>query len=261
MIEVLLLEDNPNDCEALRAATKDFDNIVITAVTDSAIEARRLVLEHDFNAMIVDLELPDGDGASFIYELPTLLPDKRPFVLVTTRTTSEYVLKSTRERGAYIVQKFNKNYTPNYVLQIISRFAPYGDYQCDPVALPTLPILTPEEERKRAVLARMRKLIESFGGASSLDGYCLIVDTVIMFMESPNGKPSLSKQVYPVLESRYGKAPNNIEHVMRYFIETLWNSKPKELLREGVPCSKKTGKCTILQFCSYLANRFRDDYI
>lgn len=261
MIEVLLIEDDPHEVEALRSTARDYKRIAITAVTASAIEARRLVLEHDFQALIVDLELPDGDGASFILELPSLLPDKLPFVLVTTRTTSEYVLSAIRAEHTYIVQKFNMTYTPDYVLQLIELFS--CDKECPPKASysPILPAHTPEKERQNIVKQQICKLMQSFGGSPSLDGYEMVLDTTIIFMEKKRGKPSLSKEVYPILQERYRKSPTNIEHSMRYFIETLWSERSEKMVREGVPCSKRTGRCTIRQFCSYLADRFRDDYL
>lgn len=260
MIEVLLIEDDPQEVEALRATAKDFKNIAITAVTDSAIEARRLVLEHTFNALIVDLELPDGDGASFILELPSLLPDQLPFIVVTTRTTSEYVLSAVRAQKAFVVQKFNRTYSPGYVLQLVDRMSTYEDKPREASPLPLPPLLTPKEERQKAVELRMRKLLQSLGGSPSYDGFEMVLDTAILFMEKRWGKPSLSKEVYPILQEKYRKSPGNIEHSMRFFIESLWNKGSDKLLQENIPCSKRTGRCTITQFCAYLANQFRDDY-
>lgn len=260
MIRTLLIEDNAADAEALRSAAKDSNEIAITAITDSVIEARQLVMEQDFDAMIIDLELPDGDGASFIFELPTLLPHANPFILVTTQTRSQHVLQCVREQGAYVIQKFNSNYNPPCILQMVSLFSPYFNKHL-PSPTPYLSVYAPDDLHKEAVLAQIRAQLEYFGGLPKLTGFKYVVDTTVIFMEDTHGVPSLSKQVYPVLSARYGKDSSSIEHAMRYFIESLWDEQAGRLRAAGVPCDSKTGKCTILDFCCYLANCYRHDYM
>lgn len=265
MIRTLLIEDNPADAEALQAATKKYKEVAFTAVTDSAVKARQLVTEQDFDAMIVDLELPDGDGVSFIMDLPMLLPHSKPFILVTTQSRSDPVLRCVRDQGAYIIQKFNSNYTPDCILGLVTRITPYtSDFPSGPA--PYVSVCSPDEMRKKAVLEKMRSLLKSFGGSPSLSGFTYIVDATVMFMECKQGTPSLSKDIYPAISERYSLdhsrlSYQSIEHNMRYFIETMWKNNASEMLDEKVPCDKETGKCTIREFCCYLRDRYKNEYM
>lgn len=259
MIETLLLEDDPRACAALQAAARDSGEVTITAVTGSAIQARRLAQKHNFDAMIVDLELTEGDGVSFVLELSAFYPAQKPLILVTTRTTAEPVLDALRAQGAYVMMKTNSSYTPQFILQMISRCAPYVRPH---VSAPPedAPQLTTGEARRQNVLDSVGRLIQYFGGSPGLDGYDLLIATTQAFLEREHGFPSLSKEVYPALQARFGKKPKNIEHAMRYIIDEMWSTHPDRMAQYHVPRNAKTERCGIRDFCAFLANRFRREY-
>lgn len=127
MINILLVEDNAAECAGLRMASLKLEGNAITTVAGTAAEARRLVREQKFDAVVVDLELRDGDGAAFITELPALCPVRMPFILAITRTKSEALLNTVRTCGAYIITKQNRMYSPQYVLQTVMLFAPFTE--------------------------------------------------------------------------------------------------------------------------------------
>lgn len=261
MISILLVEDNAAECDGLCAAAESNEDAAITAVTGSAVEARRLVGENSFDAVIVDLELSEGDGASFIVELPSLCTKQVPFVLVTTRTTSETVLNAVRERGAYIISKQNRLYCPRYVLQLVTLLVPYkrarGAFTGMP---PAAPPVSPQEERRRHVIDAMGELIQSFGGRQNVEGYNYLIDTSMAILQYEHGVPSLSKEIYPAIQKQYNKSPKSIERCMRYIIHTMWLDSASQMRRLGVPYNAKTERCSIKEFCTFMANHFRRDY-
>ena len=79
----------------------------------------------DVDVVILDLELKEGDGLSFLEEVKTLEKDK-PFIFVVTNTVSEITLNMVRENGSdYIYQKTNQSYTPGKILSIIDKVFVY----------------------------------------------------------------------------------------------------------------------------------------
>lgn len=93
-LRLLLLEDNPHDQELiLRALQKDGFEVRATVVRSQA-ELQGLQAE-EFDAVVADYRLPDGNAVTAIGELRQRLPDA-PMVIVSGSTTEEQLLAMLR---------------------------------------------------------------------------------------------------------------------------------------------------------------------
>ncbi len=80
---ILLIEDDLTIFEIVRAILKDF-TIVHAA---SIAEAKKLVGTENFKALLLDLNLPDGDGLRFLSELKTMEHVKNvPMIILSGET-------------------------------------------------------------------------------------------------------------------------------------------------------------------------------
>ena len=68
--KVLLVEDSPEVRIVVEASLKDFDVVTSPTLADAAV---RLAKE-TFACMILDIELPDGDGVAFFAKIQTEVP-------------------------------------------------------------------------------------------------------------------------------------------------------------------------------------------
>ena len=261
IINTILIEDNQAECWALLEAAKEYPEIAVTAVTDSAIKAAELLTQHEFPSMIVDLDLPEGDGVNLICDLPSYCPHSRPLVLVTTCITSETVFRCLRAYGAdHIMRKGDPSYNAAYVMQTLARMAPYRNPCPNLPATSWTQAFSPEEMRRQNVLDRIGRMLVSYGARPNLDGYDFIIEAVKAFMEASGPPPSLSKEVYPAIARRYGKSSASVEHSIRHTIEKMWSANPQRMRNDGIPWDPKTGKCTNGCLCRFLAAQFRADY-
>lgn len=82
---VLILEDTSAIAEMLRTQIGKTFPEVMPLIARSIGEANILTYQYEFAAYIVDLSLPDGNGAEFISDVKTVLPDSN-FIVITGET-------------------------------------------------------------------------------------------------------------------------------------------------------------------------------
>jgi DNA-binding response OmpR family regulator len=63
--KVLCVEDNPDECDLVRAILDGFDVVCVPTIAD----ARRDLRNQDFDLLLVDEHLPDGSGLSLCREM------------------------------------------------------------------------------------------------------------------------------------------------------------------------------------------------
>jgi DNA-binding NarL/FixJ family response regulator len=99
---LLMVEDHAALAEAIRFYLAASDRQVeCVGVAHTVADALRLFEEHAPDTVLMDIELPDGDGIATIRRLKGLDPDVR--VIVLTAHTSFDVLFATAEAGADLV--------------------------------------------------------------------------------------------------------------------------------------------------------------
>ena len=88
-MKILIVEDDKAAVEAIKDAMSYTEGMQVVGTTDSATQGLKLVEAVNPHAIILDLELNEGDCLNFLKNLSTLMLNYKPFVLVTTNTTSK----------------------------------------------------------------------------------------------------------------------------------------------------------------------------
>ncbi len=90
---ILLVDDKPENLLALEGALEDKNNNLFKAA--SGHEVLRLVLKHEFDLILLDVQMPEMDG----FEVAKLLRDKKeskdiPIIFITAISKEpQYILK------------------------------------------------------------------------------------------------------------------------------------------------------------------------
>ncbi len=154
---LLVVDDHPVVREGLAAFLAQHDDLAVVAQAGTIAEAVSAAVAHRPDVVLLDLQLPDGNGLTAIPRLAEL--DPPPIVVVLTSFLEEdYVRQAIRlGAGGYLV----KHAGPDALLDGI-RAASRGELPLDPGAARALaaarrdPLddLTPREREVLAELAR-----------------------------------------------------------------------------------------------------------
>lgn len=250
LINILLVEDDELICESYRRALVNNTEMKIIKETDSEEAALDFVEHNNVDVVILDLELREGDGTSFLTKLKILDIDQ-PFVVVVTNTVSNIMLSLVRQSGAdYIYQKTNLSYTPGKVLSIIKKAIPYKRMCDSGQELLKAERYSAEEEDRVTRRGLMRHLRE-MGFSHTHTGSVYLQE--ILFL-TVSGRQSVEESnityLYDIIGKKHSNSGKNIEHAIRTAIESTWKNSSVTKLQQYYPFSwdKNKGKPTNREF-------------
>ena len=117
MIRVMLVEDNADFRRAFGRLLEQQPDLEVVAQAGSLDEARRLVASVGCDVAILDLGLPDGNGADLIAELREVCPGSS--VLILSASLDAANLARAEEAG--VNEVLDKFVDPTEVLRAIRR--------------------------------------------------------------------------------------------------------------------------------------------
>lgn len=97
MIKVVMLDDHPVVTGGLKSALAEAENIEVTAIYNTAESLLSAVSELDANVLILDMQLPDGNGYDIAMAVRKAQP--RIAILVFTNTDTLYLVKKMQQAG------------------------------------------------------------------------------------------------------------------------------------------------------------------
>ena len=122
-ISILLLEDCISICDEFKKHISVKDSMDLVNVTNSSLDAIKLVKIHKPDSVIVDLELTDGTGSGidFLEKLKEFDLGYMPYIAVNTNVRSELTYEAIHDGFADIIfWKQQQGYSIDYVLNAIS---------------------------------------------------------------------------------------------------------------------------------------------
>lgn len=253
-LTILLVEDDENACDEIRAYVDRLDDVNLVAVTNDATKALELVKYHMPDAIILDLELHmgGGNGIFFLSRLHDMALDHIPYVLITTQNTSNVTLEAARQLGAdFIISKYETDYSgqkPIEVLRMmrnaIQRHSP------SPATTPQTPA---DIDRKLTI--RIHRELDHIGISPKAVGYQYLTDAILLAIHEPG--PNLSR----IVAGKHSKTPASVERAMQNAINRAWsNGNTEDLLQYYTAViNYDRGVPTLTEFIYYYANKFRNE--
>lgn len=119
-VPVLLIDDDPHARQVMAQELHADARIDLVAQASSVREGRRLIAQHAFDVMLVDLNLGDGTG----FELIELMKSTRPMaeaVVISAMEDEDYAIRAF-ELGAtgYLIKNSWFDSFPQAVLQVVN---------------------------------------------------------------------------------------------------------------------------------------------
>lgn len=257
VIKILLVEDEQEECDNFAHCIDLCERMELMATTDSARHAMELTRELDPDVVILDLELNEGNGIDYLYQLDDLPVIDRPYVVVTTNTLSKPTLQMAREHGAgFVFTKSLLDYSPAQVIGFIDRASKYfkKGVVAAPVTAPHIEVRLPAANREQRDLALM---LGKIGITSNLKGHKYIIEAVGLMREMDGTNTDLSGKVFPIIARRHNTRDQNIEKAIRTAIDSDWKTTDIDILEKYYPYAVNinTGRPTVKEFLFALLER------
>jgi DNA-binding response OmpR family regulator len=103
-MKILLVEDDPEMAEALRTALSRHD-FVLTAVADLAM-AREAIAVERYDVVLIDRQLPDGDGSTLLAEIRQTSNPPRSIIISAMGSTRDRIAGLNGGADDYLPKPF-----------------------------------------------------------------------------------------------------------------------------------------------------------
>ena len=119
MIDLLLVDDHPMVLEGLRTTIREATGMRVAAEAATGEEALALARERSFDAVILDLGLPDLDGLEVLRRLKAEQPSL-PVLILSTHPEEEYAIPLLQAGASGYL---TKTQAPKRVVEALRRIA------------------------------------------------------------------------------------------------------------------------------------------
>lgn len=255
-IKLLIVEDDEDIREEYRNIVKKHNMLQIVAETENQEEAIDILKAENIDAVILDLELPQGSGMLILEKIATL-DIQKPFVAVVTNVTSSTVFSIIRDLGAdYICSKRDIMKTPDMPFSIIELSAPYLKNRIKSINIVETVNTYAEEQ---AYGKRIDFELSRLGFDTNMSGTQMLKAAIFYALKNNIASVYITKQIYPEVAEQFQTDKKNIEKNIRNSIEKVWAEKPQNQIKEIYPYtwSKTSGRPTNKQFIYNLVDKIR----
>lgn len=258
LIKIMLVEDDPMVCEDYRMTVSHRPNVAIVYETGSEQQALGYLRSHTVDVVILDIELKEGDGVSFLDAVAESGMEK-PFIAVVTNNSSSVMLGYIREHGAdYVYQKNNISYSPAKVLSVIEKICPYQKVMKgreEPLMVNNFRREKDDDVRRKYVEEELLKM----GFKKKQMGFLYIADAVMILMDYSGTPPHLTSEVYPLIAETRKTSKESVERSIRHAIEVTFRSINAAQLNRyyPYPYDKKKGRPSNRDFLIGFAESIR----
>jgi len=258
--KVLIVEDKAVFSEPLKMHINQDEKFEVMAVTDSVKDAYKLIKTGLPDAIIVDLQLKEGDGCDLLHQVRNTkdsLPIQ-PYVLVTTAFESE-TLTAMLTSGLvdYSFNKKNLSYSPDEVLKHL-RYASDFFYRN---RKPDKQMVTTALEREDMIRTRINSELNQYYMNQGSQGLEYLVEMIYLVYHLPKTENAPVMQLYVDVGKKYQVTPNSVDNAIRRlvhgaFIKTAIEDlerlyTPYVDIGRGAPRNK--------EFIIYVANKLREE--
>nr|MBQ8253680.1 response regulator [Lachnospiraceae bacterium] len=263
-LKIMLLEDEPEECNAVQDYVDTLENVTLTGCTANVSEALKLAETTCPDAIIVDLELHKGggNGIQFLAEIKKLSFDNPPYLLVTTNNSSQTTHEAARNMGAdFIMAKYEDDYSAKYVVDFLLMMN--GIVTKTPAASNIIPISKAKTARSHESELNnfdMRSVIQEELNAVGISpksvGYLYLTDAILLKTYDHE------INIYSELGPKYRKNDSSIERSMQYAINRAWRvNDPEDLLKYYTArVHSERGVPTIMEFIYFYSTKLQTKY-
>ena len=254
-LTILLVEDDTDTCNAFLEYINTKNDITLLNTTNSSSQAISDILYYEPDAVILDLELHNGNGSGFDVLNKLKCIHLRPFILITTNNCSKIIYERARELGAdYILYKQQENYSEQAVVDFLYSFK---DNIRRKFISSKQVLGNSSTEFNSNIMRFVTKELDVIGVNPKNIGYKYLVDAISLIIKQP------TSNLCEIIGQNYNKSEASVERAMQNAIKRTWNKTDYDtlLINYGGKITHDKGCPTLNEFVYYYANKIKSNYL
>jgi len=255
-LTVLLLEDEIIERKAIVDYAETVDDIEITCATGSMKEALEHISTNFTDAIILDLDLRngDGDGLAFLQSLQKLDIPIMPYILITTCNRSKYIHKKLLEDSDFFMSKVNSFYSPKAIIEHLRmmKHIIHNSFQLEvasEISIPKIP-----ENTNSPFEGKISLEFNKLGISHTSTGRKYLIDAISICIDMPQ-----QKNIPAVVAMNHEKKVKTVEFAMQNVIDKTWRTVDSRILLKNYTASicPQKGMPTIKEFIHFFADKVK----
>ena len=263
-VKVGIIDDNREVRNTISSWISEYEQCILALEMESGVGVADRVKEIQPNIIFLDDAMPIRGGFDVMSELNLMPKDERPYVVMMSEVTLDYISGMAIERGAddFIYKPFSKN---NFLTRL-SLFCTYFNlgYK-EPVKTKELTFEKIEELRKLTyelknkthktnIYNEVDQLLLDANFSTAHEGLVHIEYAVESIIFKYGHNYTLSKHIYPEVGCIVGISPDSVEYAIRHAISEAW--KKCKLYNEmtGTIFERYKKKPSNAELIKYIAN-------
>ena len=258
-IRLLLLEDDVLQCETFKNYINTIEEVKLVGITNSSDKALELFKECMPQAVIVDIELHNGQGSGieFLEKVKENFNSFKPIIIVTTNSASNILYDNLHTSGVDLIfYKQQEDYSPKLVISdLLSLKKSLYKYNNTNKIFESM-IETPEEQNKK-IEKMINSELDLIGISSHLKGRKYIFDAIMYLIKQEETKTD--ETVFNHIAAEYKISASSASRVMQTAINYAWKtSAPDELeIYYTAKINYNTGVPSPTEFIYYYADKIK----
>jgi two-component system response regulator (stage 0 sporulation protein A) len=245
-VRVLLADDNRDFCELVREFFSRQDDLELVGIAGNGLEVLDLLAKTNPQVLILDIIMPHLDGLGVLEKLNSLDLPRKPKVIMLTAFGQENITQRVVELGAdyYVLKPFSLDVLASRIRQLVSA-----------AATPT----ATARPRMRSMDLEVTNIIHEIGIPAHIKGYLYLRDAILAVISRIELLGAVTKELYPMIATKYKTTPSRVERAIRHAIEVAWNRGNFEVINSlfSYTVNLERGKPTNSEFIAMVADKLR----
>lgn len=236
-IRVLLADDNREFVEIVKEFIERQEDMSLVGVAYNGNDALDLIFREEPHVVLLDIIMPHLDGLGVLEKLQSTA--LRPKIIVLTAFGQESMTQRAVSLGAnyYILKPFELDTLGKRIRQLQDDFSeaigtsPSMNTAANVAATSSSSsqvtnshvsngILPPTTKNLEVEVTRM---IHQMGVPAHVKGYQYLRDAIVSVVLNISLLGAVTKELYPMIASKYQTTPSRVERAIRHAIELAWD--------------------------------------
>lgn len=254
-MKILLVEDDINECQIYKNIIKNRDDVKFVSITNSSIKAIEDYKCYKPDAIILDLELNDGEGSGFdfIEKIKEQNKQNLPKIVVTTNVHSDIVYDFCHKNHIdFIFYKKQKNYSRENIINTLLLLKSYDSNS------KIANIEIDDKSLEDSIFYKINKELDLIGIGTHLHGRKYLCDAIYFVLQNDE---NCKLSIVQFLVNKYKKSNSTISRAMQNAILHAWRITPLEDLSTYYTAriNYETGVPTPTELIYYYADKVRKE--